>query len=524
MIRSATVLLLLLIAPAHTQPVAIGGFDPHLVTNVYATALAFMVPRTLEPVPVSQLTLWGLHGLTALDPNLITDIQDGKLRLLTHGNLVIERPPLADTDIDGWAAMASDFAAAAVASSTVVRHAGTQGVVQSFFDELFNHLDPYSRYVAPSDADEDRERRVGSAGAGLQLVQRGSTVLVGSAVSDGPGALAGIRPGDTIISVDGRAVQGKGATAVAQMIAGPEQTNVVIGWRTRDGRLRSAEIEREMVPPETVYAQRVGEMLLVQVTEFNHSTAVHLSRAIEEGLANPHPPEGIVLDLRGNRGGLVRQAVEAADMLLPAGIVAITAGRDPAANRIWRSASGELAGTIPVVVLVDGRTASAAEILAAALADRGRGVVLGSSTLGKGLVQTIAPLPDGGELFITWSRVLAPRGWPIQGLGVLPQVCASLGPESLVRQLAELSEGRDPMAPAVTAERALRAPLAPAQVLAIRNACPAAEGRDSDLEAARALIHDPATYAAALLPPLRDRSETTSVVTAPSLVSAPKDH
>ena len=95
MIRSATLLLLLLIAPAHAQPVAIGGFDPHLVTNVYATALAFMVPRTLEPVPVSQLTIWGLHGLTALDPNLITDIQDGKLRLLTHGNLVIERPPLA---------------------------------------------------------------------------------------------------------------------------------------------------------------------------------------------------------------------------------------------------------------------------------------------------------------------------------------------------------------------------------------------------------------------------------------------
>jgi carboxyl-terminal processing protease len=211
-------------------------------------------------------------------------------------------------------------------------------------------------------------------------------------------------------------------------------------------------------------------------------------------------------------------------MLLPAGVVAITAGRDPDANRVWRSAHGELTGTIPVVVLVDGRTASAAEILAAALADRGRAVVLGSSTLGKGLVQTIAPLPDGGELFVTWSRVLAPRGWPIQGLGVLPQVCASLGPESLVRQLAELTEGRDPMAPAVTAERAERAPVSPNQVLAIRNACPAAEGRDSDVEAARALIHDPASYAAALLPPLHDRSETTSVVAVPSLVSGPKDH
>ena len=92
--------------------------------------------------------------------------------------------------------------------------------------------------------------------------------------------------------------------------------------------------------------------------------------------------------------------------------------------------------------MVDGRSASAAEILAAALADQGRAVVVGSSTLGKGLVQTIGPLPDGGELLVTWSRVLAPLGWPIQGLGVLPQVCTSLGVDSLMRQLAELAHGQ----------------------------------------------------------------------------------
>jgi carboxyl-terminal processing protease len=275
--------------------------------------------------------------------------------------------------------------------------------------------------------------------------------------------------------------------------------------------VHSAEIERAMVPPETVYAQRLGDMLFIQITEFNRSTSAHLSRAIEDGFANPHPPEGMVLDLRGNRGGILRQAVEAADMLLPAGVVTITAGRDPDANRIWRSANGEIVQNIPVVVLVDGRTASAAEILAAAVADRGRAVVLGSSTLGKGLVQTIAPLPDGGELFVTWSRVLAPRGWPLQGLGVLPQVCASLGTDSLNWQLAELAEGRDPMAPAVSAERDARAPLTPAQTLSIRNACPAAEGREADIEAARVLIHDPAAYAAALLPPLRQNGALSVV-------------
>ena len=160
---------------------------------------------------------------------------------------------------------------------------------------------------------------------------------------------------------------------------------------------------------------------------------------------------------------------------------------------------------MPVIVLVDGRTASAAEILAAALADRGRAVVIGSETVGKGMVQTIDPLPDGGELFVTWSQMVAPLGWPIQGLGVLPQVCTSLGQEALNRQLAALSTGFQPMAPAIRRSRAARIPIPASEVLEIRAPCPASEGRASDLEAARLLIANPAAYAAALLPPMADR-------------------
>ena len=108
-----------------------------------------------------------------------------------------------------------------------------------------------------------------------------------------------------------------------------------------------------------------------------------------------------------------------------------------------------------------------------------------------------------GELFVTWSRVLAPRGWPIQGLGVLPQVCTSLGQGTLSWQLAALAQGQQPMAQALETHRAARAPLQPAQILAIRNNCPAAEGREADLTRHAQLIHDPAAYAAALLPPLQ---------------------
>jgi carboxyl-terminal processing protease len=511
-IRIGALFVLLLIAPAHAETVVSpAGFDPQLATNVYATALAFMAPRTLEPVPVSQLTIWGLRGLTALDPELSTELNDDKLRLVTRNRVVGARAAPPDSDINGWASAAVELALAATTVSMPVRRAGTQGIVQSFFDELFNHLDPYSRYVAPREAGEDRERRSGQAGAGLRLIRRGGTIVVVEAVVDGPAALAGIRPGDTILSVDGRSTQGKDAAAVMNSIAGPEQTQVSIGWRSRDGHPHAALLERATVPPETVFPQRVGDALVIQVTAFNHSTDGHIARAIEDGLAAPHHPQGIVLDLRGNRGGLLRQAVTAADTLLPAGIVAMTAGRDREATRIWYSNPGQLAEDLPVVVIVDGRSASAAEILAAALADRGRGVVIGSSTLGKGLVQTVSPLPDGGELFVTWSRVLAPRGWPIQGLGVLPQVCTSLGQDALVWQLAALSEGRQPMGKALDLHRAARAPMQPAQILAIRNACPAAEGREQDLDAARALIRDPAAYAAALLPPMRGNGQASAV-------------
>jgi carboxyl-terminal processing protease len=512
-IRIGTLFVLLLIAPAHAQTVAAPpGFDPHLVADVYATALAFMAPRTLEPVPVSQLTVWGLRGLTALDPELTAQLSDGKLHLTQRDRVIATRTAPAETDVNGWAGAAADLALAAAGTSLPVRRAGTQAVVQSFFDELFNHLDVYSRYVPPREASQDRERRVGQAGTGLSLVRRGSAVVVDEAIADGPGAVAGIRPGDAILSVDGRSTRGKDATAVMSWMTGPEGTHLTIAWRSRDGRMHSIGMERAMVPPETVSAQRTGDLLVIQITEFNRSTDSHLAEAIGQGFAGMHPPEGIILDLRGDRGGLLRQAVSAADTLLPAGVVTMTVGRDSEATRVWRSNPGELAGDVPVVVVVDGRTASAAEILAAALADRGRGVVIGSSTLGKGLVQTIAPLPDGGELFVTWSRVLAPRGWPIQSLGVLPQVCTSLGQEALSWQLAALAQGRQPMAKALETHRAARPPLQPAQILEIRNNCPAAEGRDADLATARLLVHDPAAYAAALLPPLRSTNGQVSAV------------
>ena len=502
MIRLGVILVLIVIGRAHAGPPSPDGFDQERLTAVYSDALAFMVPRILDPVPVPRLTLWGLQSLTALDPNLHVVAADSSLRLFRLNEIVADVEMPKDEAPAAWAKAAATLTAASFQISAPARRAGTQGVIQAFFDQVFSRLDPYSRYVPPVEAGEDRARRAGKAGVGLNVGQRGRFIEVRSVVRDSPAAIVGFRPGDIIIAIDGQRVQDQDPVTIAALLAGFDGSSVVLSWRGRDGRTRETALLRVMLPPETVFAQRFADFLVLRITGFSMSTASHVALSVQDALSEPHSVEGIVLDLRDNRGGLLRQAVTAADVFLPAGLVATTVGRDPDAVNVWHSTEGELAENVPLVILVDGRTASAAEILAAGLADRGRAVVVGSSTVGKGMVQTIDPLPDGGELFVTWSQTLAPLGWPVQGLGVLPQVCTSLGQDALNRQLALLSGGVQPMAEAIGRSRAARLPVSTSDVLEIRAACPASEARAADLEAARLLIANPAAYAAALLPPI----------------------
>ncbi len=505
MIRISVLLVLFAVGRAQAESPSDNGFDAGRLMAVYSDALTFIAPRILHPVPVGQLTEWGLQGLTTLDPNLQVVAKHARLQLFRQSQMMFDVGAPDDQTPASWAKAAALLTAASVPISSPVRQAGLQATVQGFFDQMFGRLDPYSRYVPPVEAGEDRAKRAGHAGLGLTVGQHGTLIEVSSVVRDSPAAIAGIRPGDVLSTVDEQRTQDQDPPTIAALLSGPEGSVVKLSWRGKDGQMRDAQLVRVMVPPETVFARRFADILLLRITSFSNSTASHLALSVQDALSESHRVGGIVLDLRDNRGGLLRQAVTAADTFLPAGLVATTVGRDPESMNIWRSTEGELAENVPLVILVDGRTASAAEILAAALADRGRAVVVGSVTVGKGMVQTIDPLPDGGELFVTWSQTLAPRDWPLQGLGVLPQVCTSLGPEELSRQLASLSTGFQPMAEGIRLSRLARIPVPASDVLALRARCPASDGKAADLETARTLIANPAAYAAALLPPMRDR-------------------
>ncbi|MBS1103444.1 peptidase S41 [Gluconobacter sp. Dm-62] len=518
-------------------------FSASITREVLVAALGFLEPRTLEPHSARDFSIWGLDGLTAIDPTLsVTETQPtvsplaapppgaamaaekvageatsghapSMLNILQGQTIVFSRAMPAADGNGAWAELVTAAMQAAWQHSSTLRDAGPDALLQGFFDELFNHLDPYSRYLGPSPATSDRTRRTGNTGTvGLSLGQSGRTIVITAVNANGPAWEAGVDTGERLVSVNGRTTRGQNVTAVQDWLDGDEHTSVALGIASKGHGTTILRLERVQVPPETVFASTDGSFTVLRVTSFSTQTAEEISQYIDQVVDEPTPDApappvtknraaqaaGIILDLRGDRGGVLQQAVTTAALLLDHGVAVTTHGRNPLANHIWAVQGGDMTNGTPVVILVDGRTASAAEILASALADHRRAVVIGSETLGKGLVQVIGQMPNGGELFVTWSRNQAPLGWPIQGLGVMPQVCTSLGAESLQAQLSALKQGNTLQGIAVQMARSARYPVPVTKILEIRKHCPAAIGSDADMDAARALLSSPAAYRAAL--------------------------
>ncbi len=500
------VLLFMLPAGAFAQTAA---FDAATAASVWSAALAYIAPRALEPLTIPQMTIWGLNGLTALDPDLATRLQASEIRLYGPDRLLAAIPAPPPTDAQAWGQAAARIAAAAYAASPALRQAGTQGLISSFFDELFNHFDPYSRYEPPVQAAQDQLMITGLAGTGLTLGQTGGQITVMSVAADSPAQNAGIAPGTIVLRVNGAPVrpsQLKDINASMNGLRGSRMTLRVVDPGEPSG-VQDMSLTRAYIPEQTVFAEDAPPGLVaLRITGFDEGTSDQFSSALAAAFPASARPAGLIIDLRGNRGGVLRQAVLVADSLLPAGLITQSSGRDRDADQSYAAEGADLTDGAAIAVLVDGQTASAAEILAAALADNRRAVVIGSETLGKGLVQTLTSLPDGGELYVTWSRVLAPRGWPLQTLGLMPQICTSLGGTALTAQLGALAAGRNLMAPVLKAARSLRPGTNVNDILNVRDECPADTGSDLDMSAATDVLRNPTAYQAALLPPVHQAS------------------
>jgi carboxyl-terminal processing protease len=248
-------------------------------------------------------------------------------------------------------------------------------------------------------------------------------------------------------------------------------------------------------------------MAIFHVSVFNRNTADSLSDSVDRARREMgRSLKGVVLDLRGNPGGLLDQAVDTASLFLDRGPVVATRGRHPTSIQNYQAGDHDHLRGIPMVVLVNGASASAAEIVAAALQDDGRAVVIGSSSYGKGTVQMVLSLENGGELTLTWARLVAPTGYLLHEHGVVPSFCTSdlptvkPGPEARGAELALIVDRG--IHPRDGAESRPRAALDETDWAELRHACPTESHENPlDLELAIRVLRDPTLYARALALP-----------------------
>jgi carboxyl-terminal processing protease len=288
---------------------------------------------------------------------------------------------------------------------------------------LVNGLDPYSSYL---DAEEYADLRVSTAGTyagiGIEVSTADRALRVVRPFRDSPAAVAGIQSGDMIAAIDGMPV-GNDLEAAMSRMRGPRGSTVKLAvMRVGQSLPLEFTVERAQVDVHSVATVLLeGGYAYARITAFSDTTAEDFSTGIARLRRDLRAkPRGVIIDLRNNPGGVLESAVEVADLLLEDGVIVSADGRTPAARFTMQATPGDLLPGVPVVVLVNGTTASAAEILAGALQDHHRAVLLGRRTFGKGSVQTVMPLSGGRAIKLTTSRYHTPSGRSIQGRGIEP--------------------------------------------------------------------------------------------------------
>ncbi|WP_170574346.1 S41 family peptidase [Ruegeria atlantica] len=300
-------------------------------------------------------------------------------------------------------------------------------LIEAAIDGMLTSLDPHSSYLSPDDAEQMRVQTRGEfGGLGIEVTQEEGFVKVVSPIDGTPADEAGIEAGDFITHVDGESILGLTLDKAVDLMRGPVGSEIVITV-VREGEQEPFDVTiiRDTIKLTAVRARTEGTSVVLRVTTFNDQTFPNLQEGLNEQIEEVggiDKVNGFVLDLRNNPGGLLTQAIKVSDAFLNEGEIVSTRGRDPSEGERFNATPGDLAEGKPIVVLINGGSASASEIVAGALQDHRRAIVVGTKSFGKGSVQTVMPLRGDGAMRLTTSRYYTPSGRSIQALGVSPDI------------------------------------------------------------------------------------------------------
>ena len=296
--------------------------------------------------------------------------------------------------------------------------------MDSAINGLLQSLDPYSSYMSPERFNEMQTETSGKfGGLGIEVGMESGVVKVISPIDDTPASRAGIKAGDYIVKINDTQVQGKSLSEAVDLMRGPVGSGIELTVRRRgEKKALTFKIVREIIQIQSVKSELVEENIgYLRLTSFNENSGKQIKKKINE-FENKKKVKSYILDLRNNPGGLLSQAIEISDFFLDNGEIVSTKSRKVSENRKWFAKKGDLTNGKTLLVLINYGSASASEIVAGALKDHKRAIILGENSYGKGSVQSIIPLKNDGAIRLTVAKYYLPSGKSISEVGVSPDI------------------------------------------------------------------------------------------------------
>ena len=296
--------------------------------------------------------------------------------------------------------------------------------MDSAINGLLQSLDPYSSYMSPEILEEMQTETSGEfGGLGIEVSMEAGVVKVISPIDDTPASKAGLKAGDYIVKINDTQVQGKTLTEAVEIMRGPVGSDIELTVRRRGvKKALTFTLTREIIEIQSVKSDLLDKNIgYLRLTSFNENSAQQIKKRIND-LNNEKKLKGFILDLRNNPGGLLSQAIKITDYFLDNGEIVSTKSRKASENRKWFARDGDLTGGKPLIVLINYGSASASEIVAGALKDHKRAIILGENSYGKGSVQSIIPLRNEGAIRLTIAKYYLPSGTSISEVGVTPDI------------------------------------------------------------------------------------------------------
>ena len=296
--------------------------------------------------------------------------------------------------------------------------------MDSAINGLLQSLDPYSAYLSPENFEEKQTETSGEfGGLGIEVSMEAGVVKVITPLDDTPASRAGLKAGDYIVKINDTQVQGKTLTEAVEIMRGPVGSDIELTVRRRGvKKALTFTLTREIIEIQSVKSDLLDKNIgYLRLTSFNENSAHQIKKRIND-LSNEKKLKGFILDLRNNPGGLLSQAIKITDYFLDNGEIVSTKSRKASENRKWFARDGDLTGGKPLIVLINYGSASASEIVAGALKDHKRAIILGENSYGKGSVQSIIPLRNEGAIRLTIAKYYLPSGTSISEVGVTPDI------------------------------------------------------------------------------------------------------